>query len=100
MLGLCLPLMLGLGPFRVLARILGVVSILEAVLLWGAPEANAISWIESAQSNTLSYKEALHDLHHHRCHFGLMLALAGGFLLLHNVGSGGYTIAGLLKKRT
>ncbi|KAL1512002.1 hypothetical protein AB1Y20_005277 [Prymnesium parvum] len=100
MLLLCLPLMLGLGPFRLFARVLAVLSMLEAVLLWTAPEAWVVTWLEASDNNTLSFKEAFNDVHHHRRHFGLMLGLSGGFALLHTVGAGGYTLGDLLKKRS
>eukprot|EP00966_Prymnesium_polylepis_P294790 6807443-Prymnesium_polylepis.1 len=99
MLTLCVPLTLGLGPFRDIARTLGVLCVLEAVTQWSAPEATVVTWLEAATPNTLSYKEAFNEAMHHRRHFGLLLAVSGGFSLLHTVGAGGYTLGGLLKKR-
>ena len=98
-LTLCVPLTLGLGPFRTLARALAVICVLEAVLLWDTAAASVVVWLESEQRNTLSYKEAFTEVLQHRRHFGLLLAVSGGFSLLHTVGAGGYTLGGLLKKR-
>ena len=99
MLALCTPLTLGLGPFQGLARALAVLCVLEAVLLWCAPAETMVMWLEADQRGTLSYKEAFASVLHHRRHFGLLLALRGGFSLLGHVGAGGYTLGGLLKKR-
>lgn len=99
MLALCTPLTLGLGPFQGLARALAVLCVLEAVLLWCAPAETMVMWLEADQRGTLSYKEAFASVLHHRRHFGLLLALSGGFSLLGHVGAGGYTLGGLLKKR-
>ena len=119
-----MPLTLGLGPFRVLARALAVLTVLEAVLLWSAPEATVIMWHEGAarggqhlgyqhlggqpvgvqlvgdeHGSSLAYKNAFHEAQHHRRHFALLLAVSGGFSLLHAVGAGAYTLGGWLKKR-
>ena len=99
MLALCIPLTLGLGPFQGLARALAVLCVLEAVLLWCAPAATMVMWLEADQRGTLSYKEAFASVLLHRRHFGLLLAVSGGFSLLGHVGAGGYTLGGLLKKR-
>ena len=81
-LALTLPFVLGLRT-KLVARLLGATLLLEAATVWQF-------WAAPSLQARL----------HAREHFTVNVAVAGGLLLIQQVGGGRYTVDELIKKRS